>query len=223
MRAWLSWSSGKDATFALHAIRAVGDVKVTGLLTTVNASDDRVAMHAVRRELLHAQASALGLPLHFVEMPSPCTNDVYEQRMATAHELAKEARVEGMVFGDMCLEDVRAYRERTLTGTGIEAIFPLWGRPTPEVAHEMVDRGLQAVITCVDPQQAPREIAGRRFDAQFLRDLPASVDPCGENGEFHTFVTDGPGFTRPVDVVVGGSVERDGFVLTDVLPAAPTT
>ena len=221
MRAWLSWSSGKDATFALQAIRAVGDVEVTGLLTSVNASADRVAMHAVRRELLQAQARALGLPLHVVDLPSPCTNEVYEQRMAAAHEAAQDAQVEAMVFGDLCLEDVRAYRERTLSGTGIEPIFPLWGRSTTQLANDMVGSGLQAVITCVDPNQAPRELAGRWYDEQLLGDLPDGVDPCGENGEFHTFVADGPGFTHPVDVCVGDSVERDGFVFTDVLPAGP--
>jgi uncharacterized protein (TIGR00290 family) len=216
--AWLSWSSGKDSLLALHTIRSTGDVAVVGLLTTVNSTADRVAMHAVRRVLLEAQADALGLPVHVVELPWPCPNDVYEQRMAAAIEAATLAGVHRLVFGDLFLEDIRAYREASLAGTGMTPLFPLWRHPTADVAREIVGLGVRAVITCVDPQQAPAELAGRWYDEELLADLPAGVDPCGENGEFHTFVTDGPGFARPLDVTVGEIVERDGFVFADVLP-----
>lgn len=216
--AWMSWSSGKDSAFALDAARRAGEVEITGLLTTVNANADRVAMHAVRRELLEAQAAALGLPLHVVELPWPCPNEVYEQRMSDAVAAARDADVERMVFGDLFLPDVRDYRERMLDGTGITPVFPLWLRGTRELAAEMVASGIRAVLTCVDPAQAPADLAGRWYDAQLLAGLPESVDPCGENGEFHTFVVDGPGFAAPLDVVVGEIVERDGFVFADVQP-----
>ena len=214
----MSWSSGKDSAFALDAARRAGEVEITGLLTTVNANADRVAMHAVRRELLEAQAAALGLPLHVVELPWPCPNEVYEQRMSDAVAAARDADVERMVFGDLFLSDVRDYRERMLDGTGITPVFPLWLRGTRELAAEMVASGIKAVLTCVDPAQAPADLAGRWYDAQLLAGLPESVDPCGENGEFHTFVVDGPGFAAPLDVVVGEIVERDGFVFADVQP-----
>lgn len=217
----MSWSSGKDSTRALAAVRASGEVEVTGLLTTVNAAAGRVAMHAVRRELLEAQATALGLALHVVELPWPCANEVYEQLMLVAIDTACADGVEAMVFGDLFLDDVRAYREGALAGTGIVPVFPLWGRPTAALAAEIVALGIRAVVTCVDPTQAPRSIAGRFYDSELLQELPASVDPCGERGEFHTFVIDGPGFAQPVDVVVGETIERDGFVFTDLLPAGP--
>lgn len=215
----MSWSSGKDSTFALHAARSAGDVDVVGLLTTVNSTANRVAMHAVRRSLLEAQAESLGLPLHVVELPWPCPNEVYEERMAAAIEAAAVDNVERMVFGDLFLADVRAYREQMLAGTGIEPVFPLWHRPTADLADEMLAAGVRAVITCVDPAQAPRGLAGRWFDRELLDSLPPSVDACGENGEFHTFVVDGPGFGYPLDVTVGEVVERDGFVFADVVPA----
>lgn len=214
----MSWSSGKDSALALETVRSDGEVEVTGLLTTVNSTADRVAMHAVRRVLLQAQADAVGLPLYVVELPWPCTNAVYERRMATAIRAARRHGVQRMVFGDLFLEDVRAYREKALAGTGIAPLFPLWGRPTAQLATEMIDRGVRAILTCVDPAQAPRSIAGRWYDRDLLRDLPARVDPCGERGEFHTFVVDGPGFGHPLDVVVGETVERDGFLFVDVLP-----
>lgn len=222
-RAWMSWSSGKDSALALHEARTAGDVEVVGLLTTVNAAADRVAMHAVRRTLLEAQAESLGLPLHIVELPWPCSNEIYEQQMSVAIETAVADGVTHMVFGDLFLEDIRAYRESKLAGTGITPVFPLWGRPTDELAQQMLAAGIRAVLTCVDPRQAPASIAGQWFDASLLDALPASVDPCGERGEFHTFVVDGPGFTQPLDVVVGEIVERDGFVFADVLvpDAAP--
>ena len=214
----MSWSSGKDSTLALHAARVAGEVEIVGLLTTVNSTADRVAMHAVRRELLASQADSLGLPLHVVELPWPCPNEVYEQRMTDAVGRAVADGVQRMVFGDLFLEDVRSYREQMLAGTGIEPVFPLWHRPTAELAEEMLVSGIRAVVTCVDPAQAPRELAGRWFDRELLKSLPARVDRCGENGEFHTFVVDGPGFGYPLDVSVGEIVERDGFVFADVVP-----
>jgi uncharacterized protein (TIGR00290 family) len=218
-QAWMSWSSGKDSTLALHTVRSSGTVNVTGLVTTVNSTAARVAMHAVRRSLLEAQADALGLPLYVVELPWPCPNDIYEERMSAAITVARTSGIDTMVFGDLFLEDVRRYREDSLQGSGLTASFPLWQRPTEIVARELVSLGVRAVITCVDPNQAPRELAGRWYDEKFLAELPQSVDPCGENGEFHTFVVDGPGFARSLDVIVGETVERDGFVFTDVTPA----
>lgn len=219
MRAWMSWSSGKDSAFALHELGRDHDVEVVGLLTTVNAEADRVAMHAVRRELLEVQAERVGLPLHTVELPAPCPNGVYEARMASAMAAAARDGVEQVVFGDLFLSDIRAYREAMMAGSGIDPVFPLWARPTDGLATDMLDAGIRAVITCVDPAQMPGELAGRAFDARLLADLPADVDPCGENGEFHTFVWDGPGFASPIDIEVGEVVERDGFVYCDVRPA----
>lgn len=217
-KAWMSWSSGKDSAFALDACRHDPAVEVVGLLTTVNADADRVAMHAVRRELLEAQANRVGLALHAVEIPSPCPNEVYEARMGAAVHDAIESGVERMIFGDLHLTDVREYRERMLADTGIAPVFPLWQRPTDALAREMCDVGVRAIITCVDPRILPAEFAGRSFDADLLADLPPGVDPCGERGEFHTFVWDAPGFSHPVAVEVGDRVERDGFVFCDVVP-----
>lgn len=218
-RAWMSWSSGKDSAFALHVARAEGGYEIGKLLVTVNADADRVAMHAVRRSLLQAQADRLGLALHVVEIPSPCPNDIYEARMAAAVSAARSAGVEQMVFGDLFLEDVRAYREGRMAGTGITPVFPLWGRPTDVLAREMLNAGVKAVLTCVDPAVLPAEFAGRTFDESLLAELPAGIDPCGERGEFHTFVWDGPGFSSPVNIELGEVVARDGFVFCDVLPA----
>ena len=217
-RTWVSWSSGKDSTLALAEARADPELEVVGLLTTLNRSADRVAMHAVRRELLLAQADAVGLPVHQVELPWPCSNEEYERLMTDAVAAARSAGVTRMVFGDLFLADVRAYREEALAGSGIEPVFPLWGRPTSELAVEMLDRGIRATITCVDPRQLDAAYAGRAFDRDLLADLPSGVDPCGENGEFHTFVHAGPGFAAPLDVRLGEVVERDGFVFADVLP-----
>jgi uncharacterized protein (TIGR00290 family) len=214
----MSWSSGKDSALALHEARTSEDLDVVGLLTTVNASFDRVAMHGVRRTLLEAQATALGMPLHVVQLPWPCPNEVYEQKMAAAVEEARRSGIEAMVFGDLFLEDIRRYREAALGGTGVTPMFPLWLRPTPQVARSLIDLNFRAVVVCVDPAQAPGEIAGRWYDATLLDDLPPGVDPCGENGEFHTVVVDGPGFAYPVEVEVGEVVERDGFVFADVIP-----
>jgi len=201
---------------ALHEARAA-NVDVVGLMTTVNAAADRVAMHAVRRELLEAQARAVGLPLHAVDIPSPCPNDVYEAAMAGAIARARSEGVDTIVFGDLFLADIRAYREQMLADTGIAPVFPLWQRPTRALASDMVDAGIRAIVTCVDPRQAPAELAGREFDAELLASLPPGVDPCGENGEFHTFVFDGPGFDAPIPVETGEIVERDGFVFADVV------
>jgi uncharacterized protein (TIGR00290 family) len=195
-------------------------MQVTGLLTTV--STDRVSMHGVRRCLLQAQADALGLPLRVVELPPACSNQDYGQQMAIAVREAVGLGVEQMIFGDLFLSDVRAYREQRLAGTGLRPVFPLWGRPSADLAREMIASGLRAVVSCVDPTQAPAEIAGRWFDEDLLAELPDDADPCGEHGEFHTFVVDAPGFAHPVEVEVGETVERDGFVYTDLRPAAAT-
>ncbi len=214
----MSWSSGKDSTLALHETRRADAVEVVGLLTTVNSAFERVAMHGVRRSLLDAQAEALGLPVHVVELPWPCPNEVYEERMSGAIGRAREMGVEVVVFGDLYLEDIRHYRETSLRGTGVVPLFPLWHRPTDAVARDLLALGVRALVVCVDLAQAPREIAGRWYDEALLAELPASVDPCGENGEFHTVVVDGPGFSHPIDVVLGEIIERDGFVFADVVP-----
>lgn len=218
MRIWLSWSSGKDSAWALHQLRSGTGIEVVGLLTTVNEEYDRVAMHGVRRSLLEAQAIAVGLPLIAIDLPWPCDDATYRLRMASACERAVADGVEGVAFGDLFLEDVRAYREEQLADTGLMPLFPIWGRDTRELACEMIAAGVSAILTCVDSRQLDRSFAGRLFDQGFLEDIPAGVDPCGENGEFHTFVQDGPMFRRPVDVISGDSVERDGFVFTDLRP-----
>jgi uncharacterized protein (TIGR00290 family) len=217
-RAWMSWSSGKDSALALHETRSQGEVEVVGLLTTLNSTADRVAMHGVRRSLLEFQAQALGLPLRVVDLPWPCANEVYEVRMAEAVGQAEQDGVEAMVFGDLFLEDVRRYREESLRATGITPLFPLWRRPTRELARRLLELGFEAVVTCVDPSQAPRWLAGRWFDSALLDEIPPSMDPCGENGEFHTVVVNGPGFGERIAVTVGEVVERDGFVFADVVP-----
>jgi uncharacterized protein (TIGR00290 family) len=214
----LAWSSGKDSAWALHCLRQAGEVEVVGLLTTVNAKASRVAMHAVRETLLEAQAEAAGLSLTKVMIPHPCPNEVYEAAMAKAVADMLAQGIEVIAFGDLFLEDVRAYREEKLAGSGMEPIFPLWGRPTAELAEEMLAGGLRAILTCVDPKQLDARFAGRTFDAELLAELPAGVDPCGEKGEFHSFVTDGPMFKQPIAVQSGEVVHRDGFAFADVLP-----
>jgi uncharacterized protein (TIGR00290 family) len=215
-KAWMSWSSGKDSAMALHKVRSEGVVEVMALLTTVNSDAGRVAMHAVRRSLLAAQADRLGLPLFCVEIPSPCPSETYEARMARAMAAARDEGVAHVVFGDLFLQDVRTYREERLKGTGISPLFPLWGVPTVALARQVLEAGLKAVITCVDPAQLGAEFAGRHFDAELLAQLPPGVDPCGERGEFHTFVWDGPAFSSPIDIEVGQVVKRDGFVFCDL-------
>ncbi len=217
-RALLAWSSGKDSAWALHRLREVGEVEVVGLLTTVNEVAGRVAMHAVREALLARQAAAAGLPLWRVPIPSPCTNEQYEQAMGAAVARALEQGIEVMAFGDLFLEDVRAYRERQLDGTGMTPAFPIWGEETSALAREMVAAGVRAHITCVDPRQLAREFAGRTWDGALLDELPDGVDPCGERGEFHTFAWSGPAFAEPIPVEPGEVVERDGFVFADLLP-----
>jgi uncharacterized protein (TIGR00290 family) len=194
-------------------------VEVVGLLTTVNEAFDRVAMHAVRRQLLEAQAAAAGLPLVVVSLPWPCSNEVYDARMAAAMASAREQGIAAMAFGDLFLEDIRRYREERLAPTGLVPLFPLWGRPTRTLAEEMMRSGLKARLTCVDPRVLAPRFAGREFDRALLDDLPATVDPCGERGEFHTFAWDGPMFRRPVPIRLGETVTRDGFVFADLLPA----
>ena len=217
----MSWSSGKDSAFALQAINQDPNVDVVGLLVTLNAEADRVAMHAVRRELVEAQADRLGLPLHVVEIPSPCPNEVYEAQMEAAMASAVAGGIQHVVFGDLFLADVRAYREAALAGTGIVPLFPLWKRPTETLAQHMVASGVRAVLTCVDPRQLAPEFVGRSFDGDLLAELPPGVDPCGERGEFHTFVWDAPPFRSPIDIEVGQVVERDGFVFCDVRAVNP--
>jgi uncharacterized protein (TIGR00290 family) len=218
MKTWLSWSSGKDSAWSLQALRQKGEAEVTGLFTTVNAAFDRVAMHAVRRTLLEAQAGAADLALHVVEIPYPCANADYERIMGAFVTGARAAGVEAMAFGDLFLADIRAYRERQLAGTGIAPLFPLWSRDTHALAREMIDGGLVAHVTCIDPGRLDRSFAGRRFDRAFLADLPPGVDPCGENGEFHTFASAGPMFRAPLAVRAGDLTERDGFVFADLVP-----
>lgn len=217
-RAWMSWSSGKDSTMALDAIRRDEDIDVTALLVTVSSAADRIALHAVRCSLLEAQADRLDLPLHVVEIPSPCSNEIYEAEMATAINVALADGIKHVVSGDLFLADVRAYREERLDGTGISPLFPLWSRPTDLVAREMLDPGVKALLTCVDPAHLAPSFDGRLFDERLLADLPGHVDPCGERGDFHTFVFDGPGFASPIDIELGEVIERDGFVFRDVRP-----
>jgi uncharacterized protein (TIGR00290 family) len=217
-RVLLAWSSGKDSAFTLHVLRSQG-VQVVGLLTTMNAAADRVAMHAVRHALLDAQAEAVGLPLHTVDLPWPCSNEAYEEAMGAALETARERGIGAVAFGDLFLDDVRRYREERMAGTGLRPLFPLWGRDTTTLAEEMIDSGQKAVLTCVDPQVVPADLVGRAFDHSLLGDLPSGTDPCGENGEFHSFAWDGPAFRHGLDVGVGETVEREGFVFADVLPA----
>jgi uncharacterized protein (TIGR00290 family) len=213
----LSWSSGKDSAWALHLLRQNQELEVVALLTTFNCSADRVAMHAVRRALVEMQAKEAGLPLWAIDLPWPCSNDVYEELMSGAIRRALAQQVSAIAFGDLFLEDIREYRERQLSGIGIEPLFPLWGLPTTVLAPDMVRAGVKSRVTCVDPKKLDRSFAGREFDAEFLRALPPEVDPCGENGEFHTFVYDAPVFRRPLAIRNGEVVERDGFVFADII------
>ena len=217
-KALIAWSSGKDSAWALHAVRRAGEYDVVGALTTVTEAFGRVSMHGVREEIMRAQHAAAGLPSMVVPIPYPCPNEVYEARMAAALADAKAAGVTHVIFGDLFLEDVRAYREQKLAGTGITPLFPLWLVPTDALAREMIAAGVETYLVCVDPKQLPKSFAGRRFDAALLADLPAGVDPCGEKGEFHSCVVAGPMFSRRIDVTVGATVERDGFAYTDLVP-----
>ena len=216
----VSWSSGKDAAWALHVLRQRGDVEIVGLLTVVSRGNDRVSMHAVREVLLEAQAERVGVPLWKVPIPDPCSAEAYAAAMERAVGEARAAGVTQFAFGDLFLDDVRARREQKLAPTGLTPIFPLWGTPTGPLAQQMIADGLRARLVSVDPRRLDRSFAGRELDAALLRDLPTDVDPCGENGEFHTFVTDGPMFARPVPVVPGAVTERDGFIYADLMPGA---
>jgi diphthamide synthase (EF-2-diphthine--ammonia ligase) len=218
-KAWLSWSSGKDSAWALEILRRQGEFEVTALLTTVNVTHGRVAMHAVREELVRRQAAALNLPLVIVPLPWPCPNHAYEAAMAQAVSQARDEGVTHMAFGDLFLEEIRKYREEKLAGSGISPLFPVWGLETAGLARKMIGAGLKACLTCVDPKKLSRNLAGRCFDEALLADLPPGVDPCGENGEFHTFCSAGPMFPVPIQVASGEVVERDGFVFADIIPA----
>lgn len=217
-KALIAWSSGKDSAWALHEARRAGDFDIVGALTTVTDTFGRVSMHGVREQLLRAQLDAAGLLPIIVHIPFPCSNEIYEQKMAEAIGNARASGVTRMIFGDLFLEDVRAYRERHFAGTGITPVFPVWGRPTPALAREMIDGGLEAHLSTVDLGRLPASFAGRRFDGALLDALPAGTDPCGENGEFHSFVSAGPMLSRRVAVKVGETVERDGFAYADLLP-----
>ncbi len=220
----MSWSSGKDSAFALAVARANPELEIVGLLTTVTETFGRVSMHGVREELLVAQAQATGLPLVTARIPSPCSNAEYEALMGKALSIAREQGVDTVVFGDLFLQDIRDYREAQMARVGMHAEFPLWGLHTHALADAMVEAGVRAVLTCVDPKQIPRTLAGRQFDAQLIKDLSVlapDADPCGENGEFHTFAYAGPAFQEPIAVRPGEIVERDGFVFADLLPGLP--
>jgi uncharacterized protein (TIGR00290 family) len=216
-RILLSWSSGKDSAWSLHVLRQRGEYDVVGLLTTFNGEADRVAMHAVRRELVERQAAAAGLPLWGVPLPWPCSNEQYELLMAQTCAKAVAEGIEGVAFGDLFLEDVRAYRVKQLKDTGLELVFPVWGLPTGALAREMIASGTRAKLTCVDTGKLDRSFAGREFDSALLAELPESVDPCGERGEFHSFVYAGPMFDDVVPVLVGETVVQDQFVFADLI------
>jgi uncharacterized protein (TIGR00290 family) len=216
MKTLVSWSSGKDSAWMLHVLKQESSIEIGGLFTTMNEQFDRVAMHAVRRRMLEAQANAAGVPLRTVPLPWPCTNEEYESRMRAAVSQAVAEGFTHVAFGDLFLEDVRRYREQKLAGSGLTPIFPIWGTPTDQLAAQMVDNGLRSVLTCVNPKHLHRSFAGRKFDHALLMDLPAGVDKCGERGEFHSFAYDGPMFNQPIAVTVGDIVDRDGFVFADV-------
>jgi uncharacterized protein (TIGR00290 family) len=218
-KALVAWSTGKDSAWALHEVRRAGTLDVVGLLTTVTSGFERVSMHAVRERLLDLQAASVGLPCRKVRIPFPCVNERYEAEMARALAEARAEGVTQVVFGDLFLADVRAYREAKLAGSGIEPVFPLWGRDTSRLVREMLDAGLRATLTCVDPGALTPAFLGRALDAALLEALPAGVDPCGERGEFHTFAWDGPMFAAPIPVRPGEIVTRDGFAFADLLPA----
>jgi uncharacterized protein (TIGR00290 family) len=218
-KALIAWSSGKDSAWALHETRVTGDFEIVGALTTMTDTFRRVSMHGVREELLRAQLDAAGLRPVIIHIPYPCPNEIYERKMAEAVSAARASGVTHMIFGDLFLEDVRAYRERQLSGTGIVPVFPLWDRPTRALADDMIDAGTEAYVCTVDLKKLPASFAGRRFDRALLEALPAGIDPCGENGEFHSFVSGGPMLSRKVAVKTGQTVERDGVAYTDLLPA----
>ncbi len=215
----LSWSSGKDSAWTLHVLRQQADTKLRGLFTTVASDSDRVASHEVRRDLVEAQARAVGLPIDFIPLPQPCSNVEYEAAMSRYLEGARDRGIARWAFGDLLLDDIRRYREETMAGSGIDPVFPIYGRDTRELARTMVDAGLRAVIVSVDRRRLSTGFLGRVYDDRLLADLPDGVDPCGENGEFHSFATDGPMFGYPVAVRAGDTFERGGYAFVDLLPA----
>ena len=222
-RVLLSWSSGKDSAWTLHVLRQRGDCEIVGLLTTVNSHFDRVAMHGTRRSVLEAQANAAGLPLWPIMLPWPCSNDIYEEHMREACNRAISEHVDTIAFGDLFLRDIRAYREKQLAGSGLEPLFPLWDIPTALLAREMLTAGLRAKLTCVDTKQLAESYVGRDFNSQLLAELPATADPCGERGEFHTCVYAGPMFTHPLQLEKGETVLRDEFAYADFLVSDAAT
>jgi len=222
MKTMLSWSSGKDSAWALHILQQDPGTELVGLFTTINERANRVAMHAVRRELLQQQARAAGLPVDVVLLPHPCSNEVYERAMSEYILAASSRGVERIAFGDLFLEDVRRYRERQFADSNIELVFPIWGRNTAELSMQMIEAGVRAQITCIDPRRLPVEFARREYNEHFINDLPANVDPCGENGEFHSFAFAGPMFCTDISVTVGDTVERDEFIFTDLVPTRST-
>jgi len=214
----LSWSSGKDSAWTLYQLQQDPDYEVVGLVTTVNQKYQRVAMHGVREQILQQQADAAGLPLHTLNIPSPCTNKEYEAVMKKFITVMQKNKIEYMAFGDLYLDDIRQYRVKQLEGTGITPVFPLWLKPTRELAEAMIEGGLEAIITCIDPKKISSSFAGRHFNIDFINDLPESIDPCGENGEFHSCVHNGPMFKHSISVTTGEVVERDNFVFADLIP-----
>jgi uncharacterized protein (TIGR00290 family) len=216
-KALISWSSGKDSAFSLAEVRRSGEFEVVGALTTVSETFDRVSIHGVRQEILRAQCEAAGLPQHIVRIPYPCSNEIYEARMGVAIAEAVAADITHIIFGDLFLAEIRSYREQKLAGTGITPLFPLWLRPTLPLAQAMIQSGLEAYLATVDLKKLPAEFAGRKFDAQLLADLPIGIDPCGENGEFHTCVVAGPMFAHRLSVTTGERVRRDGYAYCDLV------
>ena len=214
----LSWSSGKDSAWALQVLNQQNDLEIVGLFSTVNQEFDRVAMHAVRIELLQQQAASVRLPIRLIPIPYPCSNSQYESIMNKFIEKTKADGIECFAFGDLYLEDVHKYREDSLAGTGISPVFPLWSKNTKSLSREMIDSGLKAKITCIDPKQLSPDFAGNEYDKSFLEHIPDNIDPCGEKGEFHTFAYDGPMFNDKINISTGETVSRDGFVFTDLLP-----
>jgi uncharacterized protein (TIGR00290 family) len=218
-RALISWSTGKDSAFALHQVRLAGEFDVVAALTTVTEAFDRVSIHGVRQEILRAQCEAAGLPLRVVPIPYPCPNEIYETRMGEAVARAVAEGITHIIFGDLFLAEIKAYREQKLAGTGLTPLFPLWQRPTLPLAHAMIESGMEAYLATVDLSKLPAEFAGRKFDLQLLADLPDGVDPCGENGEFHTCVVAAPIFSHRIPVAIGERVERDGYGYCDLAVA----
>ena len=218
-KALIAWSSGKDSAWALHKARRAGEYDIVGALTTVTDTFSRVSMHGVREELLMAQLDAVGLPAVIVRIPYPCSNEIYEQKIAAAMDTAKAQGVTHVIFGDLFLVDLRAWREAQLAKIGMKAVFPLWMRPTAALAREMIDAGVEAHLAVVDLKKLSAPFAGRRFDLDLLDALPAETDPCGENGEFHSFVSAGPMLARKISIKPGATVERDGFAFADLFPA----